>query len=1098
VAQQRREHRIAGRIIVDENGFHGGFLGVKVKKDSFSANRLLKNLPLRLRFLKETFRTGKCTVGEVWPANELEREIFVPSISFFFTITCFRHMKTMISRVSILCLLMGFLSPAFAVNYTFNVASGDWNTAANWSPSGVPGAGDNVTILSRTVNLTSNVSVNNLTISGSSETLHGIFGNFDISVAGILDCSQGDATFQGSGTITVAGLTQFPIDYCFPWPCVTTLDGKTLVMNGGGSLGATGTISFKNNGLLTNSSGSTFTITASAASNYTRMGTGVSTFTNGTFENYGTIVHTGVPTERTIIYVPFNNYGTVNVINGSEMIINGGGIEQNAMVNISASSVFSFSQTGTNTVTNSTFTGVGWLASNHPSMVMPAGNTVNCRLKIAGTPSGSTFTDQLGISPIELYISGQYTRSVGTTMNTGNATLFGGICSGNFDANISGSLNYQAGELSGTGTFSVTGPTTVSSLCILSAKTLIMNGGCSFSGQITFSSSSVLRNPVGAVFSGVGTLKNADSSTGTFENFGTIQKTQSGDLNIWCAFTNTGTVNFTTGRISMAGGGTHNGATVTIVNAGLEYAFSGAAAHNITNSSFDGQGWFFNSNAVSLNLNTGTSVTCRYKQTGGTSSTTTDNVGISPIEFSQTGGSCVYNRTVTNTMSTGNATMGGVCMGDFDANISGTLAYSTGTISGTGTFTVTGKTTVTSTCILDKKTLIMNGDCAQNGVVDLNNNAILRNAGGSTLTPANGISILSGGTFENLGIIDQNTTGSFGIGSNFNNSGTLKIQKGLVTTSAPLFQNSGIVKGIGTFQVSGATVNNNTGTYAPGLSPGNLTYTGNYTNATLDFEIAESGGVVNKDLLSVTGNMTLNNTLNINYLGGTVPPGIYDIAVCTGTRSGTFSTVNYPANCNGGCSISYTATKAQLVIATALALDLVSISAVSTGPNIQVRWRTAHEVNVRDFEIERSTDGIRWSDIGTVAANNQTRETTYEFTDQGVKATLKDAEQVYYRLKINDLDGSFTYSPVRNIQMENKNHLGVFPNPATNTLSVSFEAASETTMNLQLFDYTGRLFKTQSVETGKGSNVFTMDIADLPAGLYWLQAGNQGISISKN
>jgi hypothetical protein len=53
-------------------------------------------------------------------------------------------------------------------------------------------------------------------------------------------------------------------------------------------------------------------------------------------------------------------------------------------------------------------------------------------------------------------------------------------------------------------------------------------------------------------------------------------------------------------------------------------------------------------------------------------------------------------------------------------------------------------------------------------------------------------------------------------------------------------------------------------------------------------------------------------------------------------------------------------------------------------------------------------------------------------------------------------------------------------------------------MNLQLFDYTGRLFKTQSVETGKGSNVFTMDIADLPAGLYWLQAGNQGISISKN
>ncbi|HQK37984.1 MAG TPA: hypothetical protein PLC81_10120, partial [Bacteroidales bacterium] len=54
----------------------------------------------------------------------------------------------------------------FATDYT-SVSSGNWNNAAVWSPSGIPGAADNVIIAAgHTITLTDARSCNNLTING--------------------------------------------------------------------------------------------------------------------------------------------------------------------------------------------------------------------------------------------------------------------------------------------------------------------------------------------------------------------------------------------------------------------------------------------------------------------------------------------------------------------------------------------------------------------------------------------------------------------------------------------------------------------------------------------------------------------------------------------------------------------------------------------------------------------------------------------------------------------------------------------------------------------------------------------------------------------
>ena len=72
------------------------------------------------------------------------------------------------------------------------------------------------------------------------------------------------------------------------------------------------------------------------------------------------------------------------------------------------------------------------------------------------------------------------------------------------------------------------------------------------------------------------------------------------------------------------------------------------------------------------------------------------------------------------------------------------------------------------------------------------------------------------------------------------------------------------------------------------------------------------------------------------------------------------------------------------------------------GQKAELTWQTATEVAVRNFDIEKGTDGKTFSKIAEVKARN-TPSVYQAFDDQF-------SESAYYRLKINDLDGSSKYS----------------------------------------------------------------------------------------
>ncbi len=173
-------------------------------------------------------------------------------------------------------------------------------------------------------------------------------------------------------------------------------------------------------------------------------------------------------------------------------------------------------------------------------------------------------------------------------------------------------------------------------------------------------------------------------------------------------------------------------------------------------------------------------------------------------------------------------------------------------------------------------------------------------------------------------------------------------------------------------------------------------------------------------------------------------------------------------------------------------LKLLSFTARlhTNGKDVHCNWKTENEINTSSFVVQRSADGKEFTDAGTVqAAGNSSTTREYAFTDP---APFVNSSTLYYRLRMEDKDGSLTYSHMARVNLPlQQGRINVFPNPAANLLHVEGSDIKE----IQLLDYLGRsVYKLAT--TG---NRNALHVAHLPAGMYLLKAitGNNQIITEK-
>lgn len=168
-----------------------------------------------------------------------------------------------------------------------------------------------------------------------------------------------------------------------------------------------------------------------------------------------------------------------------------------------------------------------------------------------------------------------------------------------------------------------------------------------------------------------------------------------------------------------------------------------------------------------------------------------------------------------------------------------------------------------------------------------------------------------------------------------------------------------------------------------------------------------------------------------------------------------------------------------------LPVELTRFEVEKNARSVQLKWQTATETNNMGFEIEKSSNGQHWENIGFVKGQGSTQVVfDYTFEDQSPYVGWN-----YYRLKQIDFDGKYEYTEIQSLQFDGPTPLDgihVFPNPAGPGQTVSIHSKTNPSHNgqLLLLDATGKKVWENSILSGQA---FTMQLPTaLPAGLYAL------------
>ncbi len=179
--------------------------------------------------------------------------------------------------------------------------------------------------------------------------------------------------------------------------------------------------------------------------------------------------------------------------------------------------------------------------------------------------------------------------------------------------------------------------------------------------------------------------------------------------------------------------------------------------------------------------------------------------------------------------------------------------------------------------------------------------------------------------------------------------------------------------------------------------------------------------------------------------------------------------------------------------ATVSPLKLISFTGTREKNTVLLNWLVQNEVAIKQYEIERSTDGIQFFRLDEVIAkNNGQPKNKNNYIDKDAKPIT-----IYYRLLIKEMDGRDWYSWILKIT-GNGSAIKVYPIPVKKEFVVAFTLLKSETKELSLLNAGGHLLWVKSYQLKAGSQQLTIDLGDQPAGNYILNGlDEKGILIIK-
>jgi hypothetical protein len=170
---------------------------------------------------------------------------------------------------------------------------------------------------------------------------------------------------------------------------------------------------------------------------------------------------------------------------------------------------------------------------------------------------------------------------------------------------------------------------------------------------------------------------------------------------------------------------------------------------------------------------------------------------------------------------------------------------------------------------------------------------------------------------------------------------------------------------------------------------------------------------------------------------------------------------------------------------TILPVHLTDFNAVPDANNVLLKWEVSNEMNFSHYEVEHSVNGKDFVTIGSVnATSTGNNSKSYTLTHSNPSAGKN-----YYRLKMVDKTGKFSYSAVRLLVFNASPTVRVFPNPFVDKLNVSVTRTDNSFSTVRVFNYAGQQIIKQTF-----NGVIQLEVSSLAAGNYMVQV-DDGVQV---
>lgn len=178
----------------------------------------------------------------------------------------------------------------------------------------------------------------------------------------------------------------------------------------------------------------------------------------------------------------------------------------------------------------------------------------------------------------------------------------------------------------------------------------------------------------------------------------------------------------------------------------------------------------------------------------------------------------------------------------------------------------------------------------------------------------------------------------------------------------------------------------------------------------------------------------------------------------------------------------------KVIVTAVLPVTITQFEGADFGSYTHLKWVTASELNVKKYNVEYSSNGQAFASVGSVVALGNATSGNYSFRHP----VSNPGQAVFYRLAIEDTDGSVRYSNIVRLTAQSKT-IKIYPTVVSNGLvNISVAIPLKT---VQLMNSSGATVFQKNMKGLQGN--IPLYLPALPKGVYIMRAVGDDVSVQE-